>query len=123
MAKNIKNRVSVWDYKSGQKDYKSGQGLKIEAKRLLIGADLGITNWTKVGLQIGGAFEITNWGKRITNWGRDYKSVQNSLQDVSNTSSFSIFVFQNFLKTYSQDVLKTSFRCLEDKLEDKKLLS
>ena len=28
------------------------------------------------GLQIGAAFGITNWGKKITNQGRDYKSGQ-----------------------------------------------
>ena len=52
--------------------------LKTKAKGLQIGAAFEITNWTKVGLQIGADFEITNWGKKITNRGRDYKSVQNT---------------------------------------------
>ena len=42
-------------------------GLQIGAKRL----------------QIGAAFEVTNWGKKITNRGRDYKSVQNNFYSIS----------------------------------------
>ena len=32
------------------------------------------------GLQIRAAFGITNWGKKITNQGRDYKSGEKKLQ-------------------------------------------
>ena len=65
------------------------QGLQIGAKRLQIGAALGLQIGArkdyKLGqvkrLQIGAkrlqnGAGITNRGKRITNWGRDYKSGQ-----------------------------------------------
>ena len=51
-ARGITNRGSLRDFKSGQKDLKSGQGFQIRGKRFQIGA------------------EITNRGKK------DYKPVQ-----------------------------------------------
>ena len=54
--KGIINRGSLRDFKSGQKDYKSGQGVQIGEKRFQIRA------------------EITNRGKR------DFESVQNIAQ-------------------------------------------
>ena len=56
----ITSRGSLRDFKSVQKDYKSGQGIQIGASRFQIGA------------------EITNRGKRDFNLGRDYKSGQNN---------------------------------------------
>ena len=40
------------------------------------------------GLQIGAAFEITNWGKKITNRGRDYKSGQKDCKSEQNIFCF-----------------------------------
>ena len=51
-ARGITNRGNLRDFKSGQTDYKSGQGFQIGAKRFQIET------------------EISNWGKR------DYKSGQ-----------------------------------------------
>ena len=54
-----------WDFKSGQRDFKSG-------KRLQIGIR-GISNWSKR-LQIG--------TRGISNRGRNYKSLQNILKRI-----------------------------------------
>ena len=59
------------------------QGLQIRAKRLQIGAALGLQIGAKKDYKLLGQVKrlqngagITNRGKRITNWGRDYKSGQ-----------------------------------------------
>ena len=57
-ARSTANRGSLRDFKSEQKDYKSGQGFHIGAKRFQNGA------------------------REITNRGRDYKSVQNTINHI-----------------------------------------
>ena len=61
-ARGITNRGSLRDFKLRQKDYKSGQGFQIGAKRFQIGAD--ITNWGKRDYKPGNGFQL---GLRITN--------------------------------------------------------
>ena len=58
-ARGITNRGSLGNFKSVQKDCKSGQGLQIRRETFQIGA------------------VIANRGKRDYKSGRDYKSVQN----------------------------------------------
>ena len=53
------------DFKSGQKDHKSGQGFQIEAKRFQIRAE--ITNRGKKDFKSGQGLQI---GVGITNWCR-----------------------------------------------------
>ena len=65
-ARRSTNMGNFRNFKSGQKDYKSGQGFKIPAKRFQIGAD-------------------------ITNWGRDYKSGQ-GLQIGAEQLKLSLFI-------------------------------
>ena len=64
-ARGITNRGSLRDFKSGQKDYKLGQGFQIGAKKFQIGAE--ITNRDKRDYKSRQGFEI---GAGITNRSR-----------------------------------------------------
>ena len=92
----ITNRGSFRDFKSGQKDYKSGQGFEIRAKRFQIGAEITIRS--KKNYKLGQGFKI---GAGITNWCRIQSAYfQISLKYLNDFPFSSIIQFYFLISKY-----------------------